>query len=265
MSQEPSSADAQDPPALLVQLSDLHLREGSEGLEPADRLARAVSRVAALEPRPRAVLVSGDLVDEPSRSAYAQARELLETLELPLHAIPGNHDDRDMLRECFGPASPVAGPVCFAAACGPLRLVGLDTAIPGHAGGRLGAEQLEWLAATLAQEPDTPTLLALHHPPVATGVRSMDAIALDGGDSAALELLLGSHAQVRAITCGHVHTAMVTSFAGRALLICPSTNSAVRLDLRAREDIPFTPAEQPLGFAVHVLASGRLVSHVQLL
>jgi len=220
--------------------------------------------VAGLLPLPRAVLLSGDLADEPSKAAYEQAAELLAPLGVPLHAIPGNHDERDLLRAHFGPGPAAAGTrICFAVNCGPLRLVGLDSASPGSAGGELGAEQLQWLERTLLGEPQQPTLLALHHPPVRTGVRSMDAIALNAEDSVALEEMLAGHPQVRAITCGHVHTTMTTAFAGRPLLICPSTNSAVRLDLRPRDDLPFAVAEQPLGFAVHTLIAGRLVSYVQ--
>jgi Icc protein len=255
---------AEGSPALLVQLSDLHLRAGDQGAGAAARLEHAVRRVAALRPRPRAVLLSGDLVDEPSAAAYQQVHELLVPLGLPLHAIPGNHDDRDLLRARFGPAAAAAGaPVHVEVNCGALRLVCCDSSRPGRESGALGAEQLDWLEQTLAGEPEAPTLLALHHPPVQTGVRAMDAIALDAEDCLRLEALLAGHPQVQAITCGHVHTAMMTAFAGRPLLICPSTNSALELDLRARDDLPFAVAAQPLGFAVHALVGGRLVSHVQ--
>lgn len=152
--------------------------------------------------------------------------------------------------------------MAFAADCGPLRLVACDSIVPGSDAGALGAARLGWLDRTLGERPDSPTLLALHHPPVLTGIRSMDAIALAREDRVALEVLLGGHPQVQAVTCGHVHTAMSTSFAGRPLLICPSTNSAVELDLRPRE-VPFAERAQPLGFAVHLLVDGRLVSHVQ--
>ncbi len=188
----------------------------------------------------------------------------LLSMTFPLHAIPGNHDERDLLRSHFGPGPAPAGtPVCLAVKCGPLRLVGCDSTSPGNEGGSLDGGRLGWLERTLAEEPQTPTLLALHHPPVRTGIRSMDAIALGAEDAATLEELLAGHPQVRTVTCGHVHTTMMTTFAGRPLLICPSTNSAVRLDLRNRDDLPFAVASQPLGFAVHTLVAGRLVSHVQ--
>jgi Icc protein len=223
-----------------------------------------VRQVAALRPRPHALLLSGDLADAPSAAAYRQAHELLAPLGLPLHAIPGNHDDRDLLRARFGPRAARAGdPVNFAVDCGALRLLGCDSTRPGSDGGALGGAQLGWLEETLHEQPESPTLLALHHPPVLTGVGVMDAIALAAEDRAALELLLGRHPQVQAITCGHVHTAMTTTFAGRQLLICPSTNSALRLDLRTDAGIPFAVSRQPPGFAVHLLVDGRLVSHVQ--
>jgi 3',5'-cyclic-AMP phosphodiesterase len=250
---------------MLVQLSDLHIRESEGQPGAAGRLEHAVRQVGELQPRADAVLLSGDLVDAPSSTAYEQAHELLAPLGAPLYAIPGNHDDRDLLRTHFGPGPATAGaPVRFAANCGALRLVGCDSTRSGTDAGALGKEQLAWLDATLSEQPETPTLLALHHPPVLTGVRSMDAIALTVEDRAALEtLLLGGHPQVQAITCGHVHTTMTTTFARRSLLICPSTNSALRLDLRPRDDLPFAISQQPLGFAVHALVDGRLVSHVQ--
>jgi Icc protein len=249
---------------VLVQFSDLHLRAGEQGAGPARRLERAIGQLATLQPRPDAVLISGDLVDEPSVEAYEQAKRMLLELGLPLYAIPGNHDDRDMLREHFGPAPAPAGtPVNFAVDCGELRLVGCDSSRPGSDAGALGAEQLAWLGETLSEADGRATLLALHHPPVLTGVRSMDQIALAAEDRAALEALLQRHPQVQTVTCGHAHTTMVSSFAGRPLLVCPSTNSTLSLDLRAREDLPFAAAPLPLGFAVHALEDGRLVSHVQ--
>ena len=236
---------------MIVQLSDLHLNPDAQTPGPAERLRDAV-------------LVSGDLADVPSAAAYQQAHELLAPLGLPLHAIPGNHDDRDLLRARFGPhPAPAGEPVNFAVQCGALRLICCDSTSAGSDGGALGEGQLAWLKQTLIEGPEAPTLLALHHPPVLTGVRVMDAIALAAADRVALELLLGKHPQVQAITCGHVHTTMTTTFAGRQLLICPSTNSALRLDLRVDDQIPFAVSRQPLGFALHLLVDGRLVSHVQ--
>jgi Icc protein len=250
--------------SVLVQMTDLHLRSGEGSGGPARRLEQAVRRVAELQPPVDAVLLSGDVADTPAGAAYEQAYELLSPLRVPVHAIPGNHDDRDMLRARFAAGAGYPGAaVNVAFDCGALRVVGCDSTQPGEDVGRLGAEQLDWLDRTLSARPEQATLLACHHPPVLTGVRQMDAIAMARADSLALEALLQRHLQVQSITCGHAHTTMTTSFAGRPLLICPSTNSALHLDLRPRDDLPFAFGGRPLGFAVHTLVDGRLVSHVQ--
>ncbi len=245
---------------LLLQLSDLHLVAG-EG-EPDRRLERAVGVAARLRPRPEAVLLSGDVADEPTAGAYERAHRIVSALGLPVHAIPGNHDDRDLLARRFGGRESASGePVHVLAYVGGLRLVGCDTTVPGSAGGALPPDQLDWLAEALSREPARPTLLALHHPPVASGVHAMDEIGLRAHDATALAALLEGHRQVLALTCGHVHRTISTAFAGRPLLICPSTNSALRLDLRREQALEFV--EEPLGFAVHLLDGGHLVSHVQ--
>ncbi len=251
-------------PTVLLQLSDPHLL-AEEG-EPDQRLRRVVAAAGELLPRPAAILLSGDVADEPGPAVYERARAIVAELGLPVHAIPGNHDDRDLLAAAFAGHERAGGtPVNVLADVGALRLLGADTTLPGSPDGELGAVQLEWIANALRDEPARPTLLALHHPPVASGIRGMDEIGIEPGQAAALEALLAEHPQVLAVTCGHVHRILATSFAGRPLMVCPSTNSTLRLDLRARDDLPLVFDEQPVGFAVHALVAGRLVSHVQTL
>ncbi len=251
-------------PTLLLQFSDLHLRAREDDADL--RLARAVAAAAALRPRPQAVLVTGDLADEPAAEVYRRAHRALSELGIPIHAIPGNHDDRDLLAMAFAARErPTGAPVHVLAYVGALRLVGCDTTVPGSPGGALDSEQLGWLDRALSNEPARPTLLALHHPPLAAGIVAMDEIGLAPADAASFQSLLEAHPQVLAVTCGHVHRTATTMFAGRPLLICPSTNSTLRLDLRAEKGLPLRFDEQPLGFAVHILKDGRLVSHVQAL
>ncbi len=251
-------------PTVLIQLSDLHLcvREGE-----ADRhLSRALAAVAQLQPRPCGVLLSGDIADEPALEVYERAHRMVAELGLPIHAIPGNHDERDLLARTFAGREHATGePVHVLAYVEDLRLVGCDTTVPGSPGGALDGEQLQWLDRALSDEPARPTLLALHHHPLAAGILAMDEIGIVPADAAKLESLLEAHPQVQTVTCGHVHRTAVARFAGRPLLLCPSTNSTLRLDLRAEAELPLRFDVQPLGFAVHVLIDGRLVSHVQAL
>lgn len=88
-------------PVLLVQLSDLHVGANENGVDPIPRLKAVIEAVRGLPNRPDAVLVSGDLTDDGVEENYRVAREILARLDLPLHVLPGNHDDRRRIRETF--------------------------------------------------------------------------------------------------------------------------------------------------------------------
>jgi Icc protein len=153
-------------PFLLVQLSDPHVGADWGDGDSVAMLAAAVESVRAVEPKPDAVLISGDLADHAVDVEYDQVRELLAPLEAPLCVLPGNHDDRLALRRHFDVPGADEQPVQYAADLGPLRLVVLDSKRAGEDRGELDADRLAWLEATLATAPDTPTLVALHHPPL---------------------------------------------------------------------------------------------------
>jgi Icc protein len=247
-------------PFLLVQLSDSHVGADWNGIDPAARLRAAVESVSTLEPAPGAVLISGDLVENAADAEYELLRELLEPLGVPLYVLPGNHDDRDALRRHFGVPGAAGEPVQYAADLGPLRLVAMDSTIPGEEPGELDSDRLEWLEDQLAAAPDRPTLLALHHPPLWTGVPAIDEIGLRGADRHALGQIVGRYPQVRRIVAGHVHRTVAADLAGRPVLAVPSTYIQLKLDFR-KETLELTG--EPPGFAVHALRDGELVSHVQ--
>ena len=92
--------------------------------------------------------------------------------------MPGNHDDRSALRRAFDLPGKDADPICYCVDVGPLRLVMLDSTIPREDGGELGSEQLSWLETTLADAPERPTLVLMHHPPLLTGMPPWDRIGL---------------------------------------------------------------------------------------
>ncbi|HEY7017809.1 MAG TPA: phosphodiesterase [Gaiellaceae bacterium] len=247
-------------PFLLVQLSDPHLGASWDGDDPGSRLAAAVDAVLALDPSPDAVLVSGDLAEHGADEEYAAVRAQLERIDAPLHVLPGNHDDRESLRGAFGLPGDGAEPVQYAAGLGPLRLVVLDSTLPGEDGGELGSDRLAWLEAQLDAEPETPTVIALHHPPLAIGIPAWDAIGLPGPDRAALGEVVARHPQVRLIVAGHVHRAITGQLGGRAVLTVPSTYMQGLLRFGSTEILL---SDDPPGFAVHALVDGELVSHVQ--
>jgi len=209
---------------------------------------------------PDAVLMSGDLADNAADAEYELVHELLAQLGAPVYVLPGNHDDRDALRRHFDLPGAVGTPVQYTVALGPLRLVVLDSTRPGEDRGELDADRLSWLDAELTGAPDRVTLVALHHPPVSTGVAAWDEIGLPAADRRALGAVLDRHPQVRRVVAGHVHRTMTAELAGRAVLVAPSTYIQTRLNVNSQE---IETAAEPPGFAVHALLDRELASHVQ--
>jgi 3',5'-cyclic AMP phosphodiesterase CpdA len=257
----------------VAQLSDLHIVEEGElcvgVIDTAAFLRRAVAALHRLRPRPDVVLITGDLVNDGRPAQYARLRRLLEPLELPLVVIPGNHDARRPLRDALGlPAGrPVGGGAAEDAPCdlarrvGPLHLVGLDSVVPGAPGGALLPEQLDWLEETLAAEPGTPTIVAVHHPPFATGIGHMDAMALDGRSAAGLEAVIARHPQVERLVCGHVHRSVQRRWGGTVAMIVPGAAHAVVADLEPGGP-PAWDYEPPGITLHHWSAVTGLVSHL---
>ncbi len=246
-------------PFLLLQLSDPHI--GADwGGDPTADLEAAVASVRQLPDQPDAALISGDIANRGGDDQYAVARELLGRLPGPVYVMAGNHDDREALRRHFELPGTGAEPIQYAVDLGPLRLVVLDTTRPGEDAGELDAERLAWLDDALAEAPDRPTVLALHHPPLLTGVDAWDEIALSAEHRSGLARALEPHFQVQLLTAGHVHRAIATRFAGRPLVTIPSTHLQARLQFGAG---PFTLTPEPPGYALHAILDGDIVSHLQ--
>lgn len=247
----------------VAQISDFHVAVAGSDYdrrrETAAHLERAVAQLARLDPRPDLVLCTGDLVQDGTEAEYRRLAGLLEPLPIPWYVIPGNHDDRELLRATFGGRGylPAQGPLCYVLDAGPLHLIALDTHVPGEPGGRVGEEQLAWLEARLGAAAGRPTLLFMHHPPFRTGIAAMDAMGLEDPD--ALAAVVRRHPQVERVLCGHLHRPIVARFAGTLASTCPSTGWQVALDLRQGGRITSVP--EPPAYQLHLWLGDGLVSH----
>ncbi|HEX8120025.1 MAG TPA: metallophosphoesterase [Solirubrobacteraceae bacterium] len=246
-------------PLLLAQLSDPHIGAEWAPADPVAGLRAAVAAVRALPAPPDAVLVTGDLSDHATDAEYEQVRELLAPLGAPLCVLPGNHDDRSALRRHFGLPGTGDEPVEYGVDLGPLRLVVLDTTRPGEDDGALDGGRLDWLAAELAAAPEQPTLLAMHHPPLVTGVPGWDEFALAAADREALAAVVARHAQVRLLVAGHVHRPMTAQLAGRPVSTAGSTYVQMRADA-ASDGVVMT--DEPASLSLHAVSGGELITHV---
>lgn len=251
---------------LIAHITDLHLRPRGIAcyrISDTNMLAeRAVNALRALTPHPDAIVVTGDLTDRSDPREYAYARALLSRLDMPVYLVPGNHDgSADMLREMAsfpGMEETRFGKVCYAADIGDLRLIALDTHVPGKPYGALCPDQLAWLDEELAAV-SRPTFIALHHPPATTGIHHMDAMGLTGSDK--LARILARHAHVERLLCGHVHRPIIAGFAGKIMTLAPSTGHQVVLDLTEESRAMFN-FEPPAYFLHQYSGETGTVTHM---
>jgi 3',5'-cyclic AMP phosphodiesterase CpdA len=220
---------------IIAQISDPHIRAGVTahvGDQSGAHLERAIQHLIQLPAPPDVVLVTGDCAESGSVAEYARFRELLRPLSMPVYVIPGNHDDRANLIASFGAQgdAPLAGFVQYVVDVAPVRLIALDTNIPGHGAGYLCAERLGWLEQRLAEAPDRPTLLFMHHPPFPTGLAPFDQIGLENAD--ALGAIVARHPQIERIVAGHVHSTLQRRFHGTIAMTCSSTAYRLLPDLQ---------------------------------
>jgi len=252
---------------LLVQLSDPHIVDPGElllgGIDTARFLREAIEHVNRLEPQPDLVLLTGDLVNEGRPEEYAHLRELLAPLQAPFHLVPGNHDLTTALRAAFpdhvhGDTGRADGVID-----GPLRIVTLDSSRYPEPGGALDPDQLEWLDQTLGEAPDHPTVVAVHHPPFATGIAHMDTMALEASSAAGLAAVIAGHPQVERVLSGHLHRHIVRRFAGTIAMTAPGTAHAVQLDLG---DSRAAWNHEPPSILLHLWTpSGGVVTHLEVI
>jgi 3',5'-cyclic-AMP phosphodiesterase len=240
---------------LICQLTDLHVRPVGK---PANRVAetnmfteRAFRAVARLSPEPDMVVITGDLTECGLDAEYTNlARLLRKWLPMPVFVIPGNHDRRGNFREGLKHLPGVtADPhyVQYAVEDHPVRLVMLDTLVPGAGHGELHAGQLEFLDRTLAAVPGKPTIVAMHHPPFVCGIAHMDRINLR--DAPAFTAIIAKHRQVERIICGHHHRPIVARVAHAIASIAPSVAHQVEMTLDPHDPGAFV--FEPPAFQLH--------------
>lgn len=248
---------------LIAQISDVHVRPRGalyQGVVDSNRaLVEAIGHLHGLDPRPDLVLITGDMVDHGDPAEYSQLMEILAGLQIPYHVIPGNHDERRAFRAAFPGHAPwsAEGPLDFTVEGYPVRILALDSTIPGLHHGEITAPSLAWLEAQLAAD-SRPTLVLLHHPPFDTGIPYMDKYGLLHPER--LEAVLARFSHVERVLCGHVHRPMQIRWAGTIVCTCPSTVTQIALQLRP-DAKPASYLEPPAALLHHFVPGRPMVTH----
>ncbi|MDH2414472.1 metallophosphoesterase [Nocardioides sp. CER19] len=208
-----------EPAHTIAHLSDTHLLADGKlqygVVDPEQGLRLALDRLARMVPTPQAIVVTGDLADVAEPAAYARLKELVEPAAAALGAqvvwVMGNHDERLAYSAAlFGRAS--AEPQDAVYDVDGLRIVSLDSTVPGYHHGEVSPAQLEWLAGVLATPAPHGTLLALHHPPVPLPMAPAEAVIELYAQEALADVLRGT--DVRSILAGHLHYSTYSTLAG---------------------------------------------------
>lgn len=247
---------------LLVQITDTHITHKGTLLygqsDTPENLRDTVTEINRIRPLPDMVIVTGDLVETPDRESYEHFKELIAPLKVPVYVIPGNHDDPDLMRELFaetGSFPTTDATHQYAIEHPDFRLLALNSHAEASELPELDGDHLEWLRRELPKS-EKPTLIALHHPPMVTGIEFIDM----GGTEwfQGLREVLDGADNVHLVICGHCHIDM----AGRIGRVPVYMSGSVAHQLLADRGMDIAPSfdVRPAPPVLHHFINGQFVS-----
>lgn len=222
----------------IIHVSDPHFLAGGALLggryEVERTFARTLEAIRSVDPAPAAIVMTGDLADLGEEDAYRRLRDAVEPVAAELGApivwVAGNHDERPALRSTLLGADATEEPVTGVWDLGGLRLIALDSSVPGWHHGEIDDEQLAWLDDLLRTPAPHGTLLAMHHPPLPSHLPLFDILELRRQDDLA-EVVRGT--DVRGILAGHLHYSSTGLFAGIPVSVASATCYTMNVARRA--------------------------------
>lgn len=250
---------------IIAQISDIHIAAPGKktyNIAPmAENLAATVAHINGQNPRPDVVIVTGDIAMNGLQSEVERAADILNELAMPYFIVPGNHDDREKLWNVFGnKACPAKHDdfISFVVDDYAVRLIGLDTTIPGKPGGEIGEKRAQWLDERLSENTEKPTVLFMHHPPVKCSVLETDEDGFIGVER--LANIVDKYSNIEKLLCGHIHLLVNVRWHGTVVSTAPSTGMELLLDLNMKLESAFLLT--PPGYQLHYWTpQGDLISH----
>lgn len=250
---------------LIAQISDLHIsgrHQKTCGVASMDRhLRKCVASINGLGRRPDIALISGDVTHSFAKEEAEYAADILSGLAMPFVVVPGNHDDRQVLADVFGPDRfrlNADGFADYVVEGYPLRIIALDTLDVGKPGGRIDVARLDWLRARLDEDVSRPTVLVAHHPPLNLGVPETDEDGFVGAK--ALGELIAIYSNIERFLCGHIHLYTNTRWCGTMVTTAPSIGMQLTLDLSQQSASKFLLSDP--AYLLHYWTSDHaLVTH----
>jgi len=211
----------------ILQLSDLHVFQDPEvrlkGIPTRELLEDVVRHVVESGQTFDHVVVTGDHTHDELPESYQAVRRILNPWLDRLWQVPGNHDDRSVLRSVFGDRVSGVGQdrITFAFRAGRWLCLGVDTHVPGAVPGRIESDQIDWIRQQIQWANPDRVALFMHHPPVDVGSLWMDPIGLSGKEL--LHGLFSSERRIELVCCGHVHHEFSSQVGNAKIFTTPST------------------------------------------
>ncbi len=236
----------------ILQLTDLHVFKDAgaclKGIPTRELLEDVVRHVIETKHPFDHVVITGDHTHDELPESYAAVRKILTPWLDRLWQVPGNHDDRTVMRSVFGDLIGGVGQdrITFSFSAGQWLCLGLDTHVPGQVYGKIEADQIEWIRQQISLRNPGRVGLFMHHPPVDVGSLWMDPIGLSGKEL--LKELCETENRIQLICCGHVHHEFKSNLGNAWVLASPSTG----LQFSPDGDVPTFVAAPP-GYRVIVL------------
>jgi 3',5'-cyclic-AMP phosphodiesterase len=206
----------------LLQFTDTHLFGDAagtlRGIATFETLQQLLRQAAPDIARADGLLVTGDVVQDDARG-YELFRRAFSGLGKPVYCLPGNHDDPSAMQRALSSAPFQYGGIVDR---GGWRLILLDSCVPGSAGGRLSATELQRLEDALGGAAGRLVLVCIHHQVLPMRSRWLDEVGLENAEEF-WRVLRRHHGPVRGVVWGHVHQAADLQHEGIRLLATPST------------------------------------------
>lgn len=204
----------------VIQITDPHIGESRDhrlaGIRTYESFSQVLADIAARQDAPELLMVTGDIAAMGAHKAYQLFTEQITFFEMPYAWLPGNHDDFAVMQE--GIQSSPYWPVLE---LGDWRVISINTAVSGQVGGHLVDDELSFLESTLARDAHHPSVVFMHHPPLAVGCDWLDQQRV--ANAGALQKILKKYSNVRAIFTGHVHQETTSRWGDVSIYTTPST------------------------------------------
>ncbi|MEU4606256.1 metallophosphoesterase [Kribbella sp. NPDC023972] len=231
----------------VLHLSDTHVsrtgpdEDGVDGLAALKQLLYDVRHVPSVD----LVVVSGDIADDGSREGCQAVCSVVGSFAaergIPQIYSTGNHDRREGFEAAlgWGHLGPDGTPIgrraevddviAAVSEVNGLRVITLDSLVPGETHGVLGRDQLDWLTTELATPAPAGSIVVLHHPPIfVDAIPYLESVVLQ--EPAALgDVLAGT--DVHAVLCGHLHHQLSGTIGQKPVWVTPGV--ITRIDLTA--------------------------------